>query len=134
MPEVHLPKVGEHTGKSVWHIGLEVLLISAGVFLGLMGEQWRETQHRRELAEQALRRFKTELTANRTAVESVLAYSISEIYNVQDQMNALRNGFTQAMYNTPPALDRNEEAFFASVLLYYGDMTIFEPRIVQLYD
>jgi hypothetical protein len=38
MPEVHLPKIGEHAGgKSIGHIVLEVVLISAGVFLGLMG-------------------------------------------------------------------------------------------------
>ena len=49
-------------------------------------------------------------------------------------MNGLRNGFTQAMYNAPPALGKNEEAFFGAVLLYYGDMTIFEPRIIELYD
>jgi hypothetical protein len=63
-----------------------------------------------------------------------LAYSLSEIYNVQDQMNGLRGGLTQGMYDAPPALGKNEEAFFGAVLLYYGDMTIFEPRIVELYD
>jgi hypothetical protein len=38
------------------------------------------------------------------------------------------------MYNAPPSLGKNEEAFFGAVLLYYGDMSIFEPRIVQMYD
>src|SRR5262249_1863812 len=154
---------------SVWHIALEVVLIGTGVFLGLMGEQWRENRHRRELADQTLQRFKTEVVANRAAVEGVreyhanlfrqlnelkslppakrdavhvefhgvrpanfnhaawdlaiatqsltnldpdLAYSISEVYNVQDQMNGLRGGFTQAMYSAPPGLDKNQEAFF----------------------
>ena len=31
--------------KSLPKIGLEVVLISAGVFLGLAGEQWRENRH-----------------------------------------------------------------------------------------
>jgi hypothetical protein len=75
MPDVHLPHLedeGENTAgpspepdaarsrqpagratrrsSSLLKIGLEVLLISAGVFLGLMGEQWREHARHRELA------------------------------------------------------------------------------------
>jgi len=191
MPDIHVPKLDEHGGRSIVKTALEVAMIGIGVFLGLAGEQYRETRHQRELAEQALQRFKTEIVANREAVERVreyhdnlykqlnilkdlpparrdtvhvefhgvrpanfnhaawdlavatqsltymnsdLAYSLSEIYNVQDQMNGLRSGFTQAMYNAPPSLGKNEEAFFGAVLLYYGDMTIFEPRIVQMYD
>jgi hypothetical protein len=192
VPDIHVPKLDAHgSGKSIFKLVLEVALISVGVFLGLAGEQWRERAHQRELSEQALRRFRTELVANRKAVESVreyhenlfkqlnilkdlppakrdtvhvefkgvrpanfnhaawdlavatqsltymdpdLAYSLSEIYNVQDQMNGLRGGFTQAMYNAPPALGKNEEAFFGAVLLYYGDMTLFEPRLLTMYD
>ena len=191
MPDIHVPKLDEHAGKSIFKLVLEVALISVGVFLGLAGEQWREARHQRELAEQALRRFRTEVVANRKAVNGVreyhenlfkqlntlkdlppakrdavhiefnglrpanfnhaawdlavatqsltymdpdLAYSLSEIYNVQDQMNGLRSGFTQAMYNAPPALNKNEEAFFGAVLLYYGDMRVFEPRMIVLYD
>ena len=192
MPDIHVPKLDEHAGgKSIFKLVLEVALISVGVFLGLAGEQWREARHQRELAEQALRRFRTELVANRKAVDDVreyhenlfkqlnilkdlppakrdtvhvefkgirpanfnhaawdlavatqsltymdpdLAYSLSEIYNVQDQMNGLRSGLTQAMYNAPPSLGKNEEAFFGAVLLYYGDMILFEPRIIELYD
>jgi hypothetical protein len=39
---------------------LEVVLITAGVFLGLAGESWRESREHRELAEQSLRRFREE--------------------------------------------------------------------------
>ncbi len=88
MPDVHIPKLHEHEdeqptvpvsapvsksrhrGKSFATVGLEVVLISAGVFLGLMGEQWRERSEHRELAEEALRRFRTEIMANREAVAS----------------------------------------------------------------
>ena len=38
------------------------------------------------------------------------------------------------MYTAPPSLDKNEEAFFGAVVLYYGDMTLFEPRLIQMYD
>ena len=97
MPEVHLPhlddeepeaarppdanEAGErvrpartHRSKSLLKIGLEVLLIGTGVFLGLMGEQWRERAHHRELAEASLRRFRDEILANRKAVAAVKDY------------------------------------------------------------
>jgi hypothetical protein len=57
--------------KSLLKIGLEVILISSGVFLGLMGEQWRERAQHREIAEVSLRRFRMELQTNRNAVASV---------------------------------------------------------------
>ena len=95
MPEVHLPHLDDeeeagagsppdavprarphatHQSKSLLKIGLEVLLISTGVFLGLMGEQWRERAHHRELAETSLRRFREEILANRKAVAAVKDY------------------------------------------------------------
>jgi hypothetical protein len=55
MPEVHVPKTA--SGKSLFKIVLEVSLISLGVFLGLMGEQWRERSEHHELAMESLRRF-----------------------------------------------------------------------------
>ncbi len=88
MPDVHVPKLDEHDdeeptapvpapvskshhrSKSFVTIALEVVLISAGVFLGLMGEQWRERTEHRELAAESLRRFRTEITTNRDALVS----------------------------------------------------------------
>jgi hypothetical protein len=57
-----------YQGKSILRLVLEVGLISAGVFLGLMAEQWRDRAEQRELARETLRRFRTEMTANRNAV------------------------------------------------------------------
>jgi hypothetical protein len=98
VPEVHLPHLDDeeeagadsppdgraaslrarpdvtHRSKSLLKIGLEVLLISTGVFLGLMGEQWRERAHHRELAETSLRRFRDEILANRKSVAAVKDY------------------------------------------------------------
>ena len=99
MPEVHLPHLDDEEeagagsppdarddamararpdatqrSKSLLKIGLEVLLISTGVFLGLMGEQWRERAHHRELAETSLRRFRDEILTNRKAVAAVKDY------------------------------------------------------------
>ena len=89
MPEVHLPHLDQddptlapagsssaasvasvppHRRHSVVKILLEVGLITAGVFLGLAGESWRESREHRELAEQSLRMFREEFKANRAAV------------------------------------------------------------------
>jgi hypothetical protein len=91
MAEAHLPKLDDENGegapaepaavpfpprrrKPVTTLLLEVALISAGVFLGLMGEQWRENAANRELAEASLRRFRTEIANNRKAVAAVKDY------------------------------------------------------------
>jgi hypothetical protein len=85
MPEVHLPQLDDHEepvakpskGMKFPKLLLEVILISGGVFLGLLGEQWRESAHRREVAESALRSLKRELQANRKEVARVEEYHTS---------------------------------------------------------
>jgi hypothetical protein len=92
MAEVHLPKLPDDEDdegappapapvppqprrrKPVTTLLLEVALISAGVFLGLMGEQWRENDGHRELAAASLRRFRAEIANNRKAVAAVKDY------------------------------------------------------------
>src|SRR5258705_9159528 len=64
-------------GKSLLTIALEVMLIATGVFLGLAGEQWRESARHREMAEASLRRFKSEIAANRKAVAAVKDYHVT---------------------------------------------------------
>jgi hypothetical protein len=71
------PRTALYRSKSLLRLGLEVLLISAGVFLGLMGEQWRERAQHRELAEQSLGRFRSEIVANRAAVSRVKDYHVT---------------------------------------------------------
>jgi hypothetical protein len=53
---------------------LQVVLIGLGVFLGLAGEEWREDRENNRLAAETLRRFRTELVANRTTIMSVKDY------------------------------------------------------------
>jgi hypothetical protein len=92
MPEVHVPKLDEHDppgararaavahrprGQSFLKIALEVVLIGTGVFLGLAGEQWRESARHRELAEASLRRFRSEILTNRKAVAGVTDYHVT---------------------------------------------------------
>jgi hypothetical protein len=76
------------TWKSLTKIGLEVVLISAGVFLGLAGEQWRENRHHQELAAASLLRFQAEFLANR-----------AEVLRVKDRHGAELKGLL-AYFNT----------------------------------
>ena len=61
----------------VFKLVLEVLSISLGVFLALMGDQWRERRHDQELARDALQRFRTEIQINRKAVAAVKDYHVT---------------------------------------------------------
>lgn len=73
--EPSAPAVVHHDrGRTLLKIILEVALISAGVFLGLAGEQWRQDRQQRELARTSLRRFGAEIQANRKAVAAVKDY------------------------------------------------------------
>ena len=55
-------------GHSLIWMGIEVVLISMSVFLGLAGQQWLEDRQHREQGQDALRRFRTEITANRAEI------------------------------------------------------------------
>jgi hypothetical protein len=62
---------------------LEIVLISTGVFLGLAGEQWRQDRQQRELAQESLGRFRTEIEANRKAVTAVKDYHSGLLKNLR---------------------------------------------------
>jgi len=76
------------TWSSLTKIGLEVLLISAGVFLGLAGEQWRENRHHQELAAASLLRFQAEFRANRAEVLRVKDRHATELKGLLAYFNA----------------------------------------------
>jgi hypothetical protein len=65
-----------HGSKWLVKIIVEVTFISIGVFLALMGEQWRESRHDRELALASLRGFRSEIVANQKAVAAVTDYHV----------------------------------------------------------
>ena len=64
-------------------IGLEVVLITAGVFLGLLGEGWRENAEHRGLADASLRRFRSEFQANKAEVERVHGRHVQQLEALQ---------------------------------------------------
>jgi hypothetical protein len=84
------PVPDKRAQRSKWFlkIGLEALLISLGVFLALMGEQWREHAHTRELAEASLRRFRTEIVTNRKTVAAVKDYHVGLLKNLEAYLSA----------------------------------------------
>jgi hypothetical protein len=60
--------------RSLLNILLEVVLISAGVFLALWANSWDEQREHRALADSALRNFASEMRANREAVQKNRQY------------------------------------------------------------
>lgn len=68
---------GRHRSKWLLKVVLEVLFIGIGVFLALMGEQWRERAHTRELTHASLQRFRSEVLTNRKAVAAVKDYHVA---------------------------------------------------------
>lgn len=68
-------RLGFHlSGRSVLGWLSELALISAGVFLALLADQWREGREHQQLAATALRNFADEIRVNQKAVADVRGY------------------------------------------------------------
>jgi hypothetical protein len=65
---------------------LEVVLITSGVFLGLLGEQWREDAEHRRLATAALKQFRAEFVANRAEVDRVHQRHVDQLKKLLDYL------------------------------------------------
>jgi hypothetical protein len=72
-----------HTHASWLRLVLEIALIAVGVFLGLAGDAWREHEQHRDAARASLRRFRTEILANRRAVSAVRDYHVATLASVR---------------------------------------------------
>jgi hypothetical protein len=66
----------------------EATLITLGVFLALLGNEWRERAGHRQLAEDTLRRFRAEFTANRGAVAAVTDKHVESLERIRDYFTA----------------------------------------------
>jgi hypothetical protein len=92
MARAPVPILGDvpASGRFGWatKVVLEVVLISLGVFLALMGEQWREAAANRELARQSLERFRVEILANQKSVMSVKDYHATMLPQLQKFIEA----------------------------------------------
>jgi hypothetical protein len=107
MPDIHVPHLDEEQvsspeavvkprrrWNSVLRVGLEVALITTGVFLGLAGEQWRENAHHRELSHASLLRFRAEFQANRAEVLRVRDRHAKELKDLQAYLNSAGDALT----------------------------------------
>ena len=178
------PRPRPHRPGWALKIALEVVLITVGVFVALMGDQWRENAHERQLAADSLRRFRTEIAANRKAVEAVkeyhvtllegirayladpktrsrdtvrirglrpvffehtawdlalatqslphidsdLAFKLSRVYALQGAYAQFTLAIMQAIYL------RSMTENFEGLAAYYGDLVLWEPQLLQMYD
>jgi hypothetical protein len=102
VPEAHVPHLDDHDEEHAdapavaanpprrWttlpKLLLEVILITTGVFLGLLGEQWRENSEQRELAHTALELFHAEFVHNRQEVARVHQRHQEQIQALRDYM------------------------------------------------
>jgi hypothetical protein len=66
---------------------LEVALISAGGFLALRGDVWRERAQHRELATTSLRHSRSEFATNRDAVAAVRGRHIVGLERIQTYLD-----------------------------------------------
>lgn len=176
---------GEPRAGWVLKLALEVVLISLGVFLALLGDQWRENADHRALARSSLHGFRSEIVANRKAVAAVkdyhvrvlrdvraylaadpqarklgslqieglqpvffeqtawdlaiatqalahidqpLAFELSRIYGLQRSYADETRGMMQAIFLKPFV------ETFDGLTAYYGDLVVWEPRLLQMYD
>src|SRR5262249_7091087 len=65
-------------------------------------------------------------------IDPQLAFALSRIYGVQQTLAELTRGIMQAMYLRPPM--ENVGAFLGTVALYYGDLVLIEPKLLEMYD
>ena len=100
------PRLSRLREGSYGKILLEVALITLGVFLALMADQWRERAEHRELAEDTVRRFRAEFQTNRKAVAGVIDKHVQALATIQAYFNAdaaARSKMDYPFFPTDPA-------------------------------
>ena len=122
--------------KSFLKIGLEVVLISAGVFLGLLGEEWRENAEHQALADASIRRFRAEFRANKAEVERVHGRHVQQLQALQQYFAEHQAALLDARQPLPQpvpdmATDSAGVAFAAwDVALVTQSLAYIDPDLV----
>jgi len=65
-------------------------------------------------------------------IDPDLVFALSRLYNAQQAYADLTRGILQALYIKPPS--ENEESFLQAAAVYYGDIVLMEPRIIDMCD
>jgi hypothetical protein len=123
--------------RSLPRVLLEVALIAVGVFLGLMGEQWRQRAEHRELAQASLRRFRDEFRLNRKAVADVRDHHVAGLRDIQAYLGSdqsARERIALPFRGTHPAFLEYTawDVALATQSLAYVDPTLAQ-RISRVY-
>lgn len=71
-------------------------------------------------------------TESLTYIDQDLAFELSRVYSVQEDQATLSRAVLQTMYLHPPSADL--DGFFRAVALYYDDIVLSEPRMIEMYD
>jgi len=71
-------------------------------------------------------------TQSLTYIDEHLAFALSRAYSTQQEYDELSRGLLQAMYVRPPS--ENVTVFLGSVGVYYGDIVLLEPKLIEMYD
>jgi hypothetical protein len=108
---------------------LQVVLIAVGVFLGLAGEQWREARQSHQLADDALRRLRTELVANQAEVARVKDYHAERL----TELKAFFSKPIEARDATVVRFDGVQTPFFErsayDLALATGSLAYIDPEL-----
>ncbi len=101
---------GSRRARTAVSMGMQVVLIALGVFLGLAGEELRENRENRRLAAEMLQRFRTELVTNRETVMSVKDYHVERLAELKTFLAAPVDARDASIVNfagiRPPILER----------------------------
>ena len=103
---------GASASRRRWNVGrpfAEVILIAVGVFLGLAGEQWRDRAQRHERANEALRRIRAEVAANRDEVARLSENSTAFLHSLSvyySDVVELEPGLLRLYDEILPRIDR----------------------------
>lgn len=64
-------------------------------------------------------------------IDASIAFELARVYGQQQMYSGLSSGLTQAMYLRPPS--ENLDPFLHSVRVYYDDIVIHEPALLEMY-
>ena len=118
---IHIPKLPK--------LFLEVILISSGVFLGLAGEQWRESHHKHELAEIALRDLRRELETNRQQVAAKKDYHAEKRKLIEEYIKADTQQRKQIHLNIPSVQTVSFEHAAWDLAIANGSLAYIDPEL-----
>ena len=63
-----------------------------------------------------------------------MGLALTHAYALQDTYAAATAGLVNAMYVHPPDDPQDPEGFLRALRVYYGDILVYEPALLKMYD